>query len=192
MVYYYNYNGGILASSTEIDELELVPEEEAVSAIQLSKNSPPTPDYGFVDVAKLIIANQINTIRVDDSAALRMVDYYPAYEQLVANGETAAQGFRFSYNGKLYRTMQPAHTFDGQFAPGVGTESLYSEVTLPDDGTAGCPIAYNGNMALEQGKYYAQDGIVYLCIRDTGAPVFNPLSDLIGIYVERSNPYETE
>ena len=39
-------------------------------------------------------------------------------------------------------------------------------------------------MALESGKYYMQDYAIYLCIRDTVNPVYNPLADLVGVYVE--------
>ena len=39
-------------------------------------------------------------------------------------------------------------------------------------------------MALVEGKYYAQAGVVYVCIRSTGAAVYNDLKDLVGIYVE--------
>ena len=46
------------------------------------------------------------------------------------------------------------------------------------------PIPYEGNMALENGKYYSRDGVVYRCTRDTGNPVFQALSDLVGLYVE--------
>ncbi len=38
-------------------------------------------------------------------------------------------------------------------------------------------------MALENGKYYIEDGIVYYCNRDTGIAVYNKLSELVGIYV---------
>lgn len=51
-------------------------------------------------------------------------------------------------------------------------------------GTADDPIPYEGNMALENGKYYSQDGVVYRCTRDTGNPVFHALSELVGLYVE--------
>ena len=51
-------------------------------------------------------------------------------------------------------------------------------------GTLENPIEYNGNMILEIGKYYIQDGIIYLCNRDTGNPVYHNLSDLVGLYVE--------
>ena len=46
------------------------------------------------------------------------------------------------------------------------------------------PIPYDGNMALESGKYYSQSGAVYLCTRDTVNPVYNALADLVGIYVK--------
>lgn len=39
-------------------------------------------------------------------------------------------------------------------------------------------------MALEEGKYYSQDGVTYKCTRSTGQAVYANLSDLIGIYVE--------
>ena len=32
-----------------------------------------------------------------------------------------------------------------------------------------------------------QDGVTYLCNRDTVNPVYNPLSELVGIYVEIVN-----
>lgn len=39
-------------------------------------------------------------------------------------------------------------------------------------------------MALEQGKYYSQGVVTYLCIRDTGNPVYHDLSALVGLYVQ--------
>ena len=48
-------------------------------------------------------------------------------------------------------------------------------------------IPYEGNMALESGKYYTQSGMTYLCSRDTVNPVYNALSELVGIYVEVIN-----
>lgn len=65
-----------------------------------------------------------------------------------------------------------------------GTESLYTEVTESHAGTKEDPIPYGNNMELEEGKYYSQDGVTYICTRDTGIPVYNPLADLVGIYVE--------
>lgn len=53
------------------------------------------------------------------------------------------------------------------------------------DGTKYDPIPYDGNMALTAGLYYIQDYGVYLCTRNTGNPVYNPLPELVDIYVEK-------
>lgn len=88
------------------------------------------------------------------------------------------------YGGKVWRVVQD-HTVLSIYPPSIDTASLYTEVNLVDDGTIDNPITYNNNMALVNGKYYIQDDVIYLCIRDTGNPVYNNLSELIGIYVEK-------
>lgn len=45
-------------------------------------------------------------------------------------------------------------------------------------------IRYSGNMNLTAGLYYIQDDVIYLCNRNTGQPVYNALSELVGLYVE--------
>ena len=89
------------------------------------------------------------------------------------------------YYGKLWEVRQD-HNIASHFSPSLATASLWKEVTEEgaDVGTIENPIAYEGNMELEEGKYYSQDGVVYLCTRSTGAPVYNALRDLVGIYVE--------
>ena len=136
------------------------------------------------EVTALLIRQQINTLTVDDNTALRMKDFYPAFESVI--GQTVKQGFKFTHGGKLWRTEQPEMTIQEHYAPGMGTESLYSEVCETHAGTLEDPIPYNGNMALESGKYYSQDGKVYRCTRDTGNPVYNALSELVGLYVEEA------
>ena len=88
------------------------------------------------------------------------------------------------YGDKLWQALQD-HTLMGIYPPSIATASLYKEVTEEDDniGTIDNPIEYNGNMALEEGKYYKQYDVVYLCIRDTINPVYADLSGLVGIYV---------
>lgn len=76
-----------------------------------------------------------------------------------------------------------AHTSQADWVPGTGTESLYVRIDEAHDGSKYDPIPYSGNMALEKDKYYVQEGIVYLCTRDTGNPVYNALDELVGIYV---------
>lgn len=117
---------------------------------------------------------------LSDEDALEAVELYDEW----APDVDYEQGARFRYFGKLFRARQ-AHKSQAQYPPGIATAALYEEVTLPGDGTTPeHPIAYNNNMALEQGKYYAQDGVVYRCTRDTINPVYNDLKDLVGIFVE--------
>lgn len=138
------------------------------------------------EVTAMLIKQQINTLDVDDNTALRMRWYYPTFAELV--GQTVKQGTKFradgSENADLYKTIQPELTIQAHYPPGEGTESLYTRIDEIHDGTQYDPIPYNGNMTLYNGKYYSQDGVTYLCNRDTGNPVYNKLSELVGIYVE--------
>jgi hypothetical protein len=104
-------------------------------------------------------------------------------------GDTVKKRDKFTYNGKLWAVLQD-HTIMPHYYPSVNTASLYVEVT-PDYneqgeeiGTIENPIPYEGNMVLENGKYYSQDGVTYLCNRDSGNPVYHALKDLVGLYVE--------
>lgn len=117
-------------------------------------------------------------VSLDDTDALEAVELYPVW----AVGVFYEADLRLRYAAKLYKVLQP-HTSQADWTPDVAT-SLYSEVAEQGAGTIDNPIAYNGNMALENGKYYTQDGVEYFCFRDTGVPVYNPLSALVGIYVE--------
>lgn len=135
------------------------------------------------EVNRLIIAQQINTLTVDDNTALRMKEFYPTFESIV--GQTIEkQGFKFTYADKLWATVQPNLLIQAHYPPSIGMESLYTEVCETHAGTLDDPIPYNGNMTLENGKYYIQDNVIYLCNRDTGIPVYNPLAELVGLYVE--------
>lgn len=40
------------------------------------------------------------------------------------------------------------------------------------------------NEEMTEGLYYTQDGVTYLCNRNTGNPVYNALAELVGLYVE--------
>lgn len=120
-----------------------------------------------------------------DQQALAASALYPTYEDLVARQYVAENaGYRFQYDGGLWETLQAGYTFNGVYAPGPGTESVYTRIDESHAGTLEDPIPYEGNMELFEGKYYSQGGVVYRCTRGSGQPVFHKLSDLVGIYVE--------
>lgn len=115
---------------------------------------------------------------LDDNTALTVVNLYPEWAENVAY----AVGHKVQHNGLLWRVLQ-AHTSQIGWEP-ENAPALFEQINETHTGALDDPIPYSGNMALEQGKYYTQDGKVYLCTRDTGNPVYNPLSELVGLYVE--------
>lgn len=142
----------------------------------------------YSEVQEMLVRHQINTLTVDDQTALRMLEFYPEWTDLAAEQySTDKAEYKFQHNGKLYKTIPANHTFQADWVPGVGTESIYVRIDETHDGTKYDPIPYDGNMALESGKYYIQDDVVYLCSRDTVNPVYNALSELVGLYVEVVN-----
>ncbi|MBO7176027.1 MAG: hypothetical protein J6W14_01515 [Clostridia bacterium] len=122
-----------------------------------------------------------------DAAALEGKALYPSFEKLVKNGYTAAEaGYKFTYGDDLYKTLQAGYTFVVHYVPGEGTESLFVRIDEIHAGTKEDPIPYNGNMSLEEGKYYIQECVVYFCFRDTEMAVYHALRDLVGLYVEEA------
>lgn len=144
---------------------------------RMEKSRPLTES----EVTAMLITAQINTLTVDDNTALRMKSFYPTFGSIV--GQTKTKGFKFTYANKLWSVAQAELMIQSHYPPGEGMESLYTEVCETHSGTIDDPIPYSGNMALENGKHYTQDYAIYLCNRDTVNPVYNALSELVGLYV---------
>ena len=170
------YENGLYRDMTP-EELEQMEQQARLDRIE-ERRRPLTAD----EVNAMLITQQINTLTVDDNTALRMKSFYPTFDSIV--GQKVKQGFKFTYGNKLWSVAQPELTIEKHYPPGVGTESLYAEVCETHDGTKYDPIPYDGDMVLEQGKYYTQHGVTYVCTRDTGTAVHHALADLVGLYVD--------
>ena len=132
------------------------------------------------EVTALLIRQQINILNVDDNTALRMTTFYPEW----AENTEYTIGYKVQRGGKLWRCIQ-AHTSQTGWEP-ENAASLWTEICESHAGTLEDPIPYSGNMALESGKYYSQNSKIYRCTRDTVNPVYNALSELVGLYVEEA------
>lgn len=164
----------------DMTESEIAKLEEAKLRYEAAEKHRPLT---VGEVGAMLIKQQINTLAVDDQTALRMIEFYPEYEV----DHQYKAGEKFVSAGNLYKVLQD-HTSQSTWVPGAtGTESLYARIDEAHDGTKYDPIPYNGNMALENGKYYSETEILYKCTRDTINPVYNALSELVGIYVEVVN-----
>ena len=92
-------------------------------------------------------------------------------------------GDRRQWAGRLFKCRQD-HTSLEIYPPDT-VPALWEEIPKPGQGDSpDNPIPYNNNMALEKDKYYSQDGVVYVCTRDSGQAMTHPLSELVGFYVE--------
>lgn len=154
------------------EEIAAMQSEQAVFEAE-ERTRPMTES----EVSRLLIAQQINTITVDDQTALRMVEFYPEW----VSGMDYSTGYKVQHGSKLWRCLQ-AHTSQPGWEP-ENTPALWEQINETHAGTLADPIPYDGNMALTSGLYYIQDYTIYLCTRDTGNPVYNPLAELVGIYV---------
>lgn len=182
-------------------EIDLLEDIESVDSVDVSLGFPQEENVSDVDLdkqQKVVQSNNealqvislmkatINTLDLTDEQSLSVKLLYPQWSEFI--GKQLKQNMKFQYNNNLFKVLQveinPVLDLDG-YRPGeVGSEALYAEINEKHAGTVDDPIPYNNNMELEEGKYYIQDGITYLCTRSTGQPVYNPLSGLVGIYVE--------
>ena len=149
-------------------------QDETAKAEAIERHRPFTEH----EVTALFLRQNINALEVDDQTAVRMMSFYPEW----AGNTSYTAGFKVQRNGKLCRCVQP-HTSQSGWEP-ENAQSLWEYINEMYEGDIYDPIPYDGNMALVSGKHYTQGGAIYLCTRDTGNPVYNALSELVGLYVE--------
>lgn len=159
----------------ELTAEETIAMQEEAKKAEVSERHRPLTEQ---EVAMILLRQQINTLDVDDTTALRMVEFYPEW----AAGQAYTVGYKVQHGVKLWRCLQ-AHTAQAGWEPEIA-QSLWEQICEAHDGTKYDPIPYDGNMALTEGLYYTQGGVTYLCNRSTGKPVYNALSELVGLYVE--------
>lgn len=168
-------NGVLTVREYTADELAQI--EADARRARLGEASRPLSAF---EVLGMLIPQQINTLAVDDNTALRMKDFYPEW----AADTAYSVGFKVRKDGKLWRVIQ-GHTSQTGWEP-ENAASLFEQINETHAGTLDDPIPYSGNMALTNGLYYMQNWVIYLCTRDTVNPVYNPLADLVGLYVEKA------
>lgn len=115
---------------------------------------------------------------LSDTDAVRAVALYDEW----SIGTPYEEGYKVRRIGNLWRCIQP-HTSQAGWQP-ENAPSLFERIDETHKGTDDDPIPYSSNMALKAGLYYSEGGVVYLCTRDTENPVYNALSELVGIYVD--------
>lgn len=169
--------GRVTVTERELSETEIEDMRKREVEFAMQESSRPLTKS---EILSMLIPQQINTLTVDDSMAMRMLDFYPEW----AADTAYTVGYKVRRNGKLWRVLQ-AHTSQTGWEP-ENAASLWEQINETHAGTLNDPIPYSGNMALKAGLYYMQDWVIYKCTRDTGNPVYHALRELVGLYVEKA------
>lgn len=99
-------------------------ELEAHTAMEAQEHTRPMTTE---EVTAMLIKQQINTLEVDDTTALRMVEFYPEW----ASGQAYTVGYKVLRSGKLWRCLQD-HTSQDGWEP-ESAPSLWAKVLIPDE-----------------------------------------------------------
>lgn len=181
--------GNLLLEGAEVYAHNSVELENLLSSEEWSypEEEAPIESADFIQVAaarNLMTATKagIQTMDLTDGESLEVKDMYPEWSEFINKALT--QGMKVQYDNKLYKVRQYIAAVLENQPPSIHTAALYEEINETHAGTLEDPIPYNNNMELEEGKYYSQVGVTYLCTRSTGQAVYHNLSELVGIYVE--------
>ena len=136
------------------------------------------PEMQLMSFAKMAV----NTMSLTDEQALSVKLLHPEWKEFI--GGSLSAGERVMYDDKLYKVKQEINPVLENQPPSIETAALYEEINEKHAGTKEDPIPFNNNMELELGKYYSQNGVTYMCFRDSQQPVYQNLADLVGIYVQ--------
>lgn len=135
------------------------------------------------DIFKILVEFAVEKAREieNDQKALKIKYLYKEWEKQI--GRNLIVGEYIQHNDNLYRVLQD-HIAQEDWIPGVGTESLYVVIDKEHEGTIEDPIPAKTNMEYFNGKYYIEEEILYLCIRDSGIALQHLPSVLVGNYFE--------
>lgn len=133
MRYYRTTTGVVMTTGsiigTEITESEYIAEVKAAEErgaqkdIIIERTRPLTAE----EVTAMLIRQQINTLEVDDTTALRMTEFYPEWVSDI----DYATGYKAQHGGRLWRCLQ-AHTSQTGWEP-ENAPSLWAKVLIPDE-----------------------------------------------------------
>ena len=133
------------------------------------------------EISQEIVLEQYNqrTDIPNQEALDRMVVIYDWSKYI---GQVLKQGQVCVCNDNVWRARQE-HTVLAVYPPSKDTASLYEVIEIIHTGEKDDPIPYTPPMEIFDGKYYSENGILYLCTRNSDTALTHELSSLVGLYV---------
>ena len=160
-------------TDTDFEEVDAVPDEEEEETVP------------FEEQAKIILKAQTRSITTfNNNDALKVKDLFDDWIDYTADDAyNLKKGQIVKTTDGLWRVRQE-HKAQKHYPPSIHTASLYERIVKDHEGTQDDPIPYKPPMEIFNGKYYTQDGVLYLCTRDSGQALTHNLSELVGLYVK--------
>lgn len=116
----------------------------------------------------------------DKQKALEVKYLYKEFDKQI--GKVLYVGEYIQYEDKLYEVIQE-HTAQADWTPDI-SKSIFVVIDKEHLGTIDDPIPAQENMIYYNGKYYIENEVLYLCIRDSEIALQFLPSVLVGNYFE--------
>ena len=107
---------------------------------------------------------------------LQCVSVLPEWKSFIGGKMEAHQ--RFQFNKEAWESRQEVSVvLEGQ-EPGISTAALYQRIESSHTGKQEDPIPYSPLMTVYKDKYYIQNEMLYLCLEDSGQPLYADCENL--------------
>lgn len=121
-------------------------------------------------------------IELPDAEAVKIPLCYPSWESykgkpLTKLNERGKEN-RIEYQGELWKMRQDIPVVLENQPPSIETASLYERIDVEHEGTIDDPIPYDQTMTVYKDKYYTQNDVMYLCLEDSGQPLYADCENL--------------
>lgn len=137
---------------------------------------------------ELMLAARFLATTFTDEQAIQVPTLYLEFTE-VPEGTTLYDGKdgvhpvdRLRYNGTLYKVIS-THQKQSTWTPDTAA-SLYTPIGEPDEGTKENPIIWKSGMESEKGKYYLDEGVLYVGLEDSGIGLYGQPKDLARYFKE--------
>lgn len=107
---------------------------------------------------------------------IQCVSVLTEWEKFIGGKMEANQ--RFKYKGEPWQSRQEISVVLENQPPAVETAALYERIESSHTGSQEYPIPYSPLMRVYKDKYYTQNDVLYLCIEDSGQPLYADCKDL--------------
>lgn len=171
-IFNYKYEDGKL--------VELTPEEK--EEFYTTQKDEKAEQEATLEQMMFASAKASFLIELPDNEAAKIPLCYDPWKSFIGKPLTKLneQGKenRIEYQGELWKVRQDIPVVLENQPPSIETASLYERIDVEHEGTIDDPIPYDQTMTVYKDKYYTQNDVLYLCLEDSGQPLYADCENL--------------